>query len=74
MTNLMLEQAIKNLEQYKILREKFNALTHELSGDAWVFCGILQSQIENQVQMANSIVNTAEFTANFTENKARVQS
>jgi hypothetical protein len=71
MTNLQLEKAIENLEQYKLLREKFNELTREVKGDAWVFTGVLQTMIENQVQMANQIVMTAQFTENFMEAKAR---
>jgi hypothetical protein len=73
MTNLQLEKAIENLEQYKLLREKFNELTREVKGDAWVFTGVLQTMIENQVQMANQIVMTAQFTENFMEAKARAE-
>jgi hypothetical protein len=73
MTNWQLEQALENLEQYKILQKKFNELTREVKGEAWVFTGIIQTMIENQVQMANKIVTAAQFTENYMEEKARAE-
>jgi hypothetical protein len=73
MTNWQLEQAIENLEQYKLLQQKFNELTREIKGEAWVFTGLLQTQIENQVQMANKIVEAAKFTENFMKDKAKAE-
>jgi hypothetical protein len=71
MTNWQLEQAIENLEQYKLLQQKFNELTREVKGEAWVFTGLLQTMIENQVQMANKVVAAAKFTENFMKETAR---
>jgi hypothetical protein len=72
MNNIMLEQALENLEQYKLLREKFNEITREISGDAWTFTGVIQSMIESQVRMANNIVMTAKFTAEY-EKEAKAE-